>query len=192
MMVQIRGDRITELDVEGAIYIPIGHYVIINKKIVKNIPLIKIHGLGSCISLILLDNLAKIYAMTHVLLPSSEMSASKEIHFPQKYANIAVKDLVEKLLEEGARVNNLKAIVIGGSKIFRYHQNNIGEQNANVIRKELNKLGIRILKEDIGGSKGRNVIFDVKKVIVFVKTTGQGEFIRLYGKSDINGKEKEN
>ncbi len=189
MTTQIRRGRITELNEEGKIHIPIGHYVIINKKTSKSFPQLQIFGLGSCISLILLDNFAKIYAMTHILLPSSEIRDLKEIIFPQKYANIAVKDLVKQVLKEGARISNLQAIVIGGSKIFRYHQNNIGEENAKIVKQELNKLHIKIIKEDLGGPKGRNILFDVKKVIVCVKNTGQVEFTRLYNKGDKNGKE---
>ncbi|MFX1237168.1 MAG: chemotaxis protein CheD [Promethearchaeota archaeon] len=187
----IRRDRISKKNEESEMLIPIGHFVIVNrKKYKKKYPIIRIHGLGSCISLILLDTPNKIFAMTHILLPSSDVNISNTIRFPQKYANLAVKDLVAEIKKEGACLSNLQAILVGGSKIFRYSSNHIGEENAKVIREELQKQKIKIIKEDIGGSKGRNVLFDVGKMLIMTRKTGQNEFIILYREDNKNEEEK--
>jgi chemotaxis protein CheD len=83
---------------------------------------------------------------------------------------------MEELINHGAKRDDIKAIIIGGSRIFDLDDNIMGFDNIGSIKKELKKLGIEIIKEDIGGSKGRIVIFDSKDFTLYFKSTGQNEF----------------
>ena len=164
---------------DGEIPLVIGHYVICNhRNKAQNIhPKIIIHGLGSCIALILFDKTNKVGGMSHILLPKA--NPNKKITYPHKYADLSVQHLVRDLIDHGANKKNIKAILVGGSKIFEFDENIIGLDNATATKEELNKLQIEIVKEHLGGIKGRSVVFDSRDFSVKVKKIGEEHFIKL-------------
>lgn len=173
---------ITEGDRKGEIVLHIAHYVLINSDSILNLNPIKImiYGLGSCIALILYDLENKIYAMSHILLPHSDhIKDNIKIRFPHKFADCSVKDLVENMINQGAESQNIKAVMVGGSKIFQNHFNDVGAENIKVVKSELERLKIRIIREDIGGKRGRIIIYDTKDNSVYVKPTGEEDYRKL-------------
>ena len=133
----------------------------LNKQINNSIPRIAILGLGSCIALILCDYKNKICGMSHILLPKNNSPTLSQVKFmPHKYGNISVKTLYNELLKKGAQKMNIKAIIIGGSTIYNDINNRIGQENIESVKKALIDHEIKIKKEDVGGSKGRSIIFD--------------------------------
>ncbi|MFX1383871.1 MAG: chemotaxis protein CheD [Promethearchaeota archaeon] len=178
---QLRKDRIFDVNERGEIILPIGHFTVVRTKSLKSIfPKIAINGLGSCIALILIDKVNQIYGMSHILLPSYNKLYNKTpLRYPHKYADIAVKDLIIQLEKEGADRQKLKAVIVGGSKIFQNHHNNIGKENGEMVKKELQKFNIDILKEDIGGIKGRSVSFNTKTISVFVRGSRQDKYKKI-------------
>jgi len=56
----------------------------------------------------------------------------------------------------------------------------MGFDNTSTVKEELDSLKIQIIKEDTGGSKGRNVIFDTKDCSLFVKSAGERDFKKIY------------
>jgi len=166
-------DKITQVNEKGEIILPIGHYTLINGNtgLENKFPTISIYGLGSCIALILFDKKNRICGMSHVLLPKSHKN--KEIKLPHKYANLSVKYLLDELTDGGAQKELINAIIVGGSKIFDLPNNDIGEENINQIKHELDKYGIKIIKKSIGGMQGRIVNFNTKNYEVFVKISGE-------------------
>ena len=115
--------------------------------------------------------------MSHVLLPLSDINADSHITYPHKYVNTSIKDLMDKLIERGAKLKNLKAILIGGATIFDNEFNYIGKQNIETARKILNSIGIKIHFEDVGGRKGRTIIYNVKDYSISIKTN-KGKIIK--------------
>ena len=81
------------------------------------------------------------------------------------------RKIVKSLKKIGAKKENLNAIIVGGSKIFNLKNNIIGEENIKSIKKELNYLNIKIVKENIGGSHGRIVKFFSHNFSVLIKIT---------------------
>lgn len=167
--------KIEDIDKKGIINLPIGHYAIVNNKygISKLYPKLSIYGLGSCIALILCDYVHNICGMSHILLPKT---TKKIIKYPHKFANLSAKLLMQELINHGAERDKIKAIIVGGSRIFDLDDNIMGLDNIGSIKEELNKLKIEIIKEDTGGSKGRIVIFDSKDFSLYFKSTGQNDF----------------
>ena len=51
--------------------------------------------------------------------------------------------------------------------------NNIGERNIQQTLEVLGKLGIKVLAADVGGNKGRTVIFDIEEGKVWVRSLGK-------------------
>ena len=69
--------------------------------------------------------------------------------------------------------------MVGGSKIFQNHFNDVGAENIKVVKSELERLKIRIIREDIGGKRGRIIIYDTKDNSVYVKPTGEEDYRKL-------------
>jgi len=182
MEIKKRRDRVTKANERGEISIPIGHFALKDtSKITGNTyPKFIIYGLGSCVALILFDKKAQVHAMSHILLPSFQnVKERTPLRHPQKYADQAVKDLTKLITRKGATITNLRAVIIGGAKIFKNHYNNIGEENVKMVRHELEKHGIKIEKQVVGGTSGRNIKFDTKNDSIFVKSTGKSEFKKI-------------
>ena len=173
-----RQDRAFIEENKGEIMLSIAHYALFNSNHRTHKPKIVIYGLGSCIALILYEQENNIQAMSHILLPESNNS-QKASNYPHKYANSSVKDLLAEFLRHGAKRENIKAIIVGGAKIFQGFDNSISEQNIHSIKKELAKYKIKIKKQDLGGSKGRILKYDPNDNSVLVKETGASDFKRL-------------
>ncbi len=176
----LHNDRIVAVNEKGEILLPIGHYAIVTAKerSTENSPIISIYGLGSCIALILYDRKNEVGGMSHILLPKSNMK--KEIVYPHKYADLSSKHLVEELILQGAEMEHINAIIVGGSKIFDLDDNVIGEENIKSIKQELESLNIKITNESLGGMHGRIIKFYTKNFSVSVKLSGENEFEKLY------------
>ncbi|MBK5093497.1 MAG: chemotaxis protein CheD [Actinobacteria bacterium] len=128
------------------------------------------------------DPLRKVGGLAHVMLPESRGTDSEEI--PGKFADIAVSRLVEKLVQLGARRTGLRCKIAGGSKMFDIPGNNqwaansphthIGARNVEGIKRELERLRIPLVGEDIGGNYGRSIKFDTSTGEVEVKSIYHG------------------
>src|SRR5579859_2857889 len=109
-------------------------------------------GLGSCIGLALVDRAANVAGLAHVVLPESQGKTEPKA----KFADLAVPDLLERVLAAGAVKRRLEAILIGGARMFSVGASlDIGARNAEAVRDALGKEGISILAEEVGGNRGR-------------------------------------
>mgnify|MGYP000926868417 CR=1 FL=1 len=119
-------------------------------------------GLGSCIGLVIHDEVKKIGGLAHVMLPKS---SGKPNERAGKYADTAVEVLVQELKQKGSNINNLKAKLAGGASMFQNFSGNlnIGERNAEALKEILKQRSIPIVREDIGGTIGRTVTYYPKE-----------------------------
>jgi chemotaxis protein CheD len=112
--------------------------------------------LGSCVSVCLWDAERRCGGMNHFVYPQTHQ---KELATP-KYGNVAIVALVKLMLEEGCRIEDLAAHILGGG-----HPKGLAEgtgwRNVEVARRMLRDKGITVLSEDVGGSVGRKVMFDL-------------------------------
>lgn len=123
--------------------------------------------LGSCVSVCLWDPILRIGGINHYMLPlwNGEGLASP------KYGNIAISKLIEKMLLMGCRKNNLKAKVFGGGAVLRSPNEilNVGERNIVYARDALKEEGIPIIGSDVGGNRGRKIIYNTGNGSVMMK-----------------------
>ena len=136
-------------------------------------------GLGSCIGLCMYDPTAHVAGMVHIVLPTSSKAQSTTA---AKFADTAVPELVQRLVDLGAVKLRLWAKVAGGAQMslspgadsfFK-----TGERNAEATRSTLESLSIPLTAADVGGNRGRTVKFYVESGRVSV-STGSGETIEL-------------
>ena len=112
--------------------------------------------LGSCVSVCIYDRKRRIGGMNHFQLPFT-----KEKHLATaRYGNVATVTLVQMMTDYGSKPRHLEAQIIGGAYYPKISGKNIGRENIQVARKLLARKRIRIVSEDVGGEKGRKVVFN--------------------------------
>lgn len=130
--------------------------------------------LGSCVGICIYDKMKKIGGMAHILLPNNQ---KENTAYLEKYADTAIPLLVKKIIQEGGRKENLSAKIAGGASMFKFGSNialgQIGDRNIEQTKIELQKLGIPILVEDVGGNLGRVLDFFLEDGRLKVRAGGQ-------------------
>ncbi len=118
-----------------------------------------VYGLGSCVAVFLYAPGAPAVGLAHVVLPRSPGLNGGESAEPGRYADQAVPRLVTELAKAGVRQTALRAAIAGGAAVLGF-TSAIGEQNVQAVREQLRGFGIPIEQEDVGGQRGRSVLFD--------------------------------
>ncbi|WP_432359301.1 chemotaxis protein CheD [Sporosarcina sp. UB5] len=137
---------------------------------------IRTSGLGSCVGVVLYDEVKKIAGLLHVMLPDSSLGRSDSFNVA-KFADTGIYSLMEMLKAEGVRPLSLKAKIAGGSQMFQFGSSDtirIGPRNVEAVKKELARLSIPIIAEDTGGSSGRTIEFDPMTSILSIRTVNFG------------------
>jgi chemotaxis protein CheD len=126
--------------------------------------------LGSCVATCLFDRERKIGGMNHFLLPG--MVHPDEIFTSEvgRYGMYAMELLIGELIKSGARRERLEAKVFGGGNVlkFRASDGDITGSNVRFATKFLELEGIAPSSQDVGGNKGRKILFfsDSAKVLL--------------------------
>lgn len=122
------------------------------------------YGLGSCVGVTLFDPWSKTGALAHVMLPSSRLHLN-ETPPPGKYADTALPALASEMQKAGCRLKSLEAKIVGGANMFASLAQSsvpIGLRNVSAIRQILGEMGVPILGEDVGGTHGRTIVFNLE------------------------------
>lgn len=131
-------------------------------------------GLGSCIGIALYDSEKKIGGLVHIMLPDS--SQFKNIVNPLKYADLGVEYLLKKMMDLGCRKTSITAKIAGGASMFNFPDkkisSDVGKRNSEAVIEVIKSLSIPLLAKDVGGNKGRTMIFDSKDGRVIIKSIG--------------------
>ncbi|HET8712228.1 MAG TPA: chemotaxis protein CheD [Gemmatimonadales bacterium] len=131
-------------------------------------------GLGSCVAIMLHDAQVRAGAMAHVLLPSTSLSRDTTNH--AKFPDTAVPLLIERLKRLGADPRRLVAKLAGGASMFSQLVTpgtiQMGERNLLAARGALRAAEIPIVREAVGGERGRSIRFHVKDGRVEVRSVG--------------------
>ena len=141
--------------------------------VAKNPVILETRSLGSCVGIVLYDVVSKICGLAHIMLPDS-----KKVSFggrPGKYADIALNQILKKMLELGANKGTIVAKMAGGACMFSGPSisdfMNIGLRNETAIKNILSELKINLLAEDCGGSHGRTIEFNSQTGKLIIKSS---------------------
>jgi len=142
-------------------------------------------GLGSCVGVALYDERLKVGGLAHVMLPDSR-SMSKGGN-PGKFADTAIKAMVEEMEKLGSRRKDIKARIAGGACMFTIpgavNPRNvpgpclgmqIGDRNVEAAKEALRAQKIQLLAEDTGGNYGRTMRFDIASGRVAISSIKHG------------------
>ena len=124
--------------------------------------------LGSCVAVCLWDRRLRLGGANHFLLPHGAGRGNDAARF----GNVAVDRLITELVGLGSQRADLQAKVFGGAAVieaFRGREGHLGSSNVELARARLNEHGIPIVAEDVGGHRGRKVIFQTDSGIALVR-----------------------
>ncbi|MDF1525430.1 MAG: chemotaxis protein CheD [bacterium] len=138
------------------------------------------YGLGSCVAITCYAKEAIMGSMAHVLLPHAYSAHDNEA--PGKFADSAVAAMVQQMEIRGIGPSRLIAKIAGGADMFagKFMGSDrcIGARNILAARKALDKFGIRLVAQDVGGTAGRTVEFATESGLLVVRTL-RGEVKQL-------------
>ncbi len=120
--------------------------------------------LGSAVSVCLWDRKNRYGGVAHYLYP--EMNLPNQA--TTQYGNVAVLTLIRLLIKDGLEKTSLEAQIFGGGDPNPFTSETLGNQNIVMAKKILSQHKIPITSEDVGGSRGRKLVFksDTNEAIV--------------------------
>lgn len=133
------------------------------------------YALGSCIGITFYDPMIKLGALLHIMLPENNMADSNLL----KYADTGIRETLRKLYAFGASKHRLVCKIAGGAKMFEMKGpgglGNIGERNAQNVKRILMAEGLRISAEDVGANYARTMSLELETGQVIIKSAGKPE-----------------
>lgn len=125
--------------------------------------------LGSCISACVRDMVAKVGGMNHFLLAEPSGAARDRYGASARYGAFAMEQLINKVLSRGSgRKGNLEIKVFGGG-LINAALTDVGAKNIEFVREFFANEGYDLVKEDLGGTYARRVMFKPHSGRAFVK-----------------------
>lgn len=117
--------------------------------------------LGSCISACIRDRVSGIGGMNHFMLPSSANRDSwkaADNSASTRYGNFAMEHLINDILKNGGKRQNLEVKIFGGGRIIA-NMTDVGLRNISFARDYLETEGLKITSEDVGDTFPRMVVY---------------------------------
>ncbi len=146
------------------------HYLYPSALFAEKTPFMIDTVLGSCVAVCLFDQYLKIGGINHYMLPFWNGNGLAS----PKYGNIATEKLIDKMLRNGATIQNMVAKVFGGANQMNTSLK-IGDQNIEIARQTLSNYGIKIIAENVGGEVGRKLRYNTGTGQVMMKFLTKSE-----------------
>ena len=124
---------------------------------------------GSCVAVCIYDKERKTGGMNHFQFPLT----NEKDRATARYGNVATFALIYMLINDGSQIQDLEAQIFGGAHSPEMAHRDIGRENIKVARNALSKKRIRVVSEDVGGEKGRKIVFKTDTNEIAVMRVGQ-------------------
>ncbi len=131
--------------------------------------------LGSCVAATFWSPRLRTGAICHGALPRypGTCSGAVDLRHGLRYTDFAVRHLVEKFAQLGARSSELVVKLFGGADMLRVLTSrtnaSVGRQNCDAALQTLTSEGLTLSGFDLGGTKGRVVYFRTDTGEVFLR-----------------------
>ncbi len=145
-------------------------YVHPGQIVVTNGPGVLSTILGSCVAVCLHDAHLGLGGLNHYLLPSGGSEAGQ----PGRYGPSAIDELVHLMVARGASRDQMVAYVVGGASVLAAFKeaDHLGLRNVGVARGALAQHRIPVIGADVGGTRGRKLLFTPRDGSVHVQLIG--------------------
>jgi chemotaxis protein CheD len=132
--------------------------------------------LGSCISACLYEPVRRIVGMNHFLLANHRYPREMPVCLSEagRYGIHSMELIINGMMKMGASRQRIRAKVFGGSSMLPDSGTPgnfacVGEVNCRFIVEFLKNDGIPLMSSDLGGSRGRIILFDATDYSVYVR-----------------------
>lgn len=125
--------------------------------------------LGSCISVTMYDAAHRMGAICHAILPDEIITGD-----PYRYVDSSIKAMLRRFERHGIKKGNLEVKLFGGADILPpgngiYRTMTVGKQNIFRAREVLKWERLQLLASDVGGSRGRKILFHTHSGEVYLQ-----------------------
>ena len=110
---------------------------------------------GSSVAVCLYDRKRGVGAMNHFRYPVTKDRSQATA----RYGNVATIALVKMMCQDGSNRENLEAQIFGGACNEESDTEDVGRKNYMTAKKVLARERIPVVSEDVGGMKGRKIVF---------------------------------
>lgn len=114
--------------------------------------------LGSCVSACIRDKLFGVGGMNHFMLPLKGEDGQEPYGLAERYGNFAMEHLINDILKNGGRRENLEVKLFGGGKILA-QMTDVGMRNISFVREYLKMEGLNVISEDLGDIYPRKIMY---------------------------------
>ena len=126
--------------------------------------------LGSCVAACIRDKESGIGGMNHFMLPNSTHDNNSWISASARYGAYAMEVMINQILKQGAKRENLEAKLFGGGAVIKnMSAMNVGDDNAKFALDYLRREKIPVVAKDLLGSFPRKVYYFPHSGKVLVK-----------------------
>lgn len=142
--------------------------------VVSKEPIVVSTVLGSCVSVCLFSDSIKGGGLIHFALPELPNNSNDN---PLRYGNYAIEQLILEVCHHlGLKSHQLKAKLVGGANNIasEHPSQHVGAENVKIAKKLLSKHKIPIVGEDVGGARGRKILFHLDTGRLQVAFVGPG------------------
>lgn len=134
--------------------------------------------LGSCIAICLWHPILKEGGMCHFMLPSRGRKLLLGEKLQGKYADEAWELFLQEMKKNQTKPTEYQVKIFGGASMFASEKNDkeyisrpsIGEKNIEIIRKIVKAYNLKVVSENLGGTKSRRIHFDIWSGNVWLKS----------------------
>jgi chemotaxis protein CheD len=134
--------------------------------------------LGSCVAITLYSPRLRLGAICHALLPTCRREEPCCSGDSGKYVECALKVMLEEVRQRGVLDSELECKLFGGSDMFNTVEGrrlSVGRQNLEMALSVLEQAKLRIMTRDLGGARGRKIIFHTDSGDVYLKRLRKSE-----------------
>ena len=136
--------------------LPGEYYVTIHDELIVTV-------LGSCVSACIRDKIFGIGGMNHFMLPASkggDVTAFGAAGESARYGNFAMEQMINDILKNGGRRQNLEIKVFGGGRVLKNMATlDIGKKNIEFIMQYIKDEALKLTAQDLGDVYPRKVLF---------------------------------
>jgi chemotaxis protein CheD len=119
--------------------------------------------LGSCVSACIRDARLNVGCMNQFMLPldgsMGESAWGGAVSAATRYGNVAMERLINDILKQGGRREDLEIKLVGGGRVLTEMSNDIGARNIDFVRQYVREEGFKVLNEDLGDVHARRVVY---------------------------------
>jgi len=169
-----------------------GIYLMPGQVVIADKPSVIWTVLGSCVSIILYDRQKILGSICHAQLPEQRiygMNCSDGCPDPcsqgapdtniYKFVTCSFKYMFQEMMSRGSSPGKIEAGIFGGSHLLKTNYGeNVGEKNIKTARKLLEDSNLNVVRQHIGGDRGRKLIFN--------SGTGEVEVLLQEKKAEIS------